>query len=120
MSPGDAARLARTYNPWDYPAAIRDLLLTPVREAGVSPPIRCSAPLVDAVFMAHGSGILIPLANYTAEPIPALALTVEVPRAVARVESARLGRLAFQQPSPRAVEFSLPLESSDFLKLLFR
>jgi hypothetical protein len=110
--------LARSSNPWAYPAEIRDLLLTPVREAGVTPPIRCSAPLVDAVYMTHDKGILVPLANYANRPIDRLALTVLATQPVARVESARLGPLAFTQRG-QAVELSLPLDNNDFVKLYY-
>ena len=70
--------------------------------------------------MPHGQGIVIPLANYTAESIAQLTLKVEVPRPVAQAESAVLGKLAFKQSSPRSVELSLPLENNDFVKLRFK
>ncbi|MCX7007621.1 MAG: beta-galactosidase trimerization domain-containing protein [Kiritimatiellaeota bacterium] len=120
VSADDAALLARSYNPWAYPTALRDCLLTPVREAGVNVPIQCSAPLVDAVYMTHEQGVLVPLANYSNRPIASLALKVTVPRRIAKVESARLGLLAFRQPTPQVVELSLPLENNDFVKLYFK
>jgi hypothetical protein len=115
----EAPLLERTANPWRFPAAIRELILTPVRSGGVTAPIECSAPLVDAVYMPHERGILIPLANYTAESIGRLSLKVEVPRRVIRAESVLRGRVAFTEISPRTVEFALPLENNDFVKLLF-
>jgi hypothetical protein len=66
--------------PWEFPATIRELLLQPVREAGVTPPIRCSAPLVDAGYLVGEAGVVIPLANWTLVPIPALTLEVAVAR----------------------------------------
>ena len=69
--------------------------------------------------MPHGTGILIPLANYTAEPIANLTLTVTVPRAIARAESATHGAIPFKQTSPQTVELSLPLDNNDFVKLKF-
>ena len=69
--------------------------------------------------MPHGTGILIPLANYTAEPIANLTLTVTVPRAIARVESATHGAIPFKQTSPQTVKLSLPLDNNDFVKLKF-
>ena len=115
----EAALLERTANPWKFPADLREFILAPVRSAGVAKPIVCSAPLVDAVFMPLEKGILIPLANYTAEPIPALKLTVNVPRAISRAESATQGALPFKQTSPRTVELTLPLGNNDFVKLFF-
>ena len=116
----EAVLLERTANPWQFPAAIRELILTPARAAKIAPPITCSAPLVDAVFMPHETGILIPLANYTAKPIARLALKVNVPRPVARVESAVRGNIPFRQDSPQTVELTLPLENNDFVKLHFK
>lgn len=109
--------MERAANPWKFPAGLRDFILTPVRSANVVRPITCSTPLVDAVFMPHKTGILIPLANYTAEPISALKLTVKVPRAIRRAESVMHGPVQFTQSSPQSVEFSLPLENNDFVKL---
>jgi hypothetical protein len=116
----EAALLERTANPWKFPADVREFILTPVRFAGVASPITCSVPLVDAVFMPHEKGILIPLANYTAEPIGTLKLTVSVPRNIARAESARHGNIVFKQTSAQTVELSLPLENNDFVKLYFK
>ncbi len=115
----DAELMERTANPWKFPAAVRDFILTPVRRAGVVKPITCSAPLVDAVFMPQEKGILIPLANYTAEPIADLKLNVAVPRAIVRAESAVRGAIPFKQTSPQTVELSLPLDNNDFVRLKF-
>ncbi len=116
----EAPLLERTYNPWKYPADLRELLLAPAHAAKIAPPITCDTPLVDAVFMPHERGILIPLANYTAEPIQRLTLKANVPRPIARVESARHGAITFTQLSPQTVELSLPLENNDFINLHFR
>jgi hypothetical protein len=116
----EAPLLERTSNPWEFPTAARDLILTPARAAQLTPPLTCSVPLVDAVFMTHEKGILIPLANYTAEPIAQLTLKVIVPRAVASAESATHGNIPFSQTSPQTVELSLPLENNDFVKLYFQ
>jgi hypothetical protein len=117
---GEAALLERSANPWEFPAAIRDFLLTPVHAAGVLGPIECNHPLIDAVLMTHDKGLLIPLANYTNQPVPKLSLRIAVPKPVARAESAIHGALEFRQPTPQRVELTLPLESNDFVKLYFQ
>ena len=91
-----------------------------MRAAGITTPIACDVPLVDAVFMVCEKGALIPLANHTLQPIERLALTVTVPRPIARAESARHGVIEFQQNDPHTVKLSLPLEINDFVKLYFR
>lgn len=120
LPPDTAAMLERSANPWDFPAATREFILTPVREAGVPRPIECGTPLVDAVLMAHDQGLLIPLANYTNRPLANLTLRVVTPRPVARAESAVRGTIDFTQPAPQRVEVSLPLENNDFVKLYFK
>ena len=116
----EAALLDRSYNPWKFPADVRDLMLTPVRDAKLAPPIRCNQALVDAVYLPHDKGILIPLANYTIEPIAKLTLQVDVQRPVAKAESAVLGAIDFRQNAPRIVELSLPLDNNDFVILRFQ
>ena len=98
---------------------ILSLLLAPVRAAGCHAPIACSTPLVDAVYMTAQQGILIPLANYTNQAIDRLALRVQVPRPIARIESARRGDVPFQQTTPSTVEFTISLETNDFVKLTY-
>jgi hypothetical protein len=115
-----ATLLERSANPWEFPAPIRDLLLTPVRDAGITRPIECHTPLVDAVWMKHDRGLLIPLANYTNKPIAKLSLRITTPRPITRAESAIRGPLEFHSASDGAVDLSLPLESNDFVKLYFQ
>ncbi len=113
----DAKLVDRSYNPWKFPADLRDLILTPT--AKITRPILCDHALVDAVFMPHEKGIVIPLANYTLEPIQKLTLTINVPRTIAKAESATHGEIPFKQTSPTSIELSLPLNNNDFVKLLF-
>jgi hypothetical protein len=119
LSLDEAAALERSANPWAYPADVRQLLLTPVRESGAVLPLRCDAALVDAVYMTHEKGVLIPLANYTNRPIERLRLNVTVPRRIRRVESVVRGAIPFDQSTPQTVTFSLPLDNNDFVKLYF-
>jgi hypothetical protein len=110
--------LARSANPWAFPAGVRDLILRPVRSAGVVPPVTCSVPVVDAVYMTCDRGAVVPLANYTLRPVEALTLTVRPGRPVVRVESARRGPLPFTAAGG-AVTVTLPLEATDFVKLYY-
>ena len=118
--------LERSYNPWEFPADVRDVLLRPVRSAGVTPPpssatTRSSTPSPWTPAPACWS----PLANYTLRPIPKLSLTVRAPRPVTRVLSSRLGPLEFRtvgssgDGSRNQVEVTLPLEATDFLQFQY-
>ncbi len=115
----DARLLERSYNPWRFPAEIRDLILAPTRTARITTPVQCSHALVDVVFMPHEKGILIPLSNYTLAPIANLKLTVTVTRPIVAAESATRGAIQFEQTSPTTVTLSLPLENNDFVTLRF-
>lgn len=110
--------LARSYNPWKYPEQIRNLLVLPVKNAGVEMSISCSIPLVDAVMMECDRGILIPLANYTLQPIKNVELTVKTKKPVKSIESAHIGKIPFTQKGGY-IKFSLPLKETDFIKLLY-
>lgn len=105
----------RSYNPWEFPADVRDLILGPAQT--VSRSVECSHALVDAVFMPSEKGIVIPLANYTLEPISKLTLNIATPKKIARIVSAVHGKLDFQQDDK--VHVSLPLENNDFVMLSF-
>ncbi|MBL9133579.1 MAG: hypothetical protein JNG86_20380, partial [Verrucomicrobiaceae bacterium] len=106
--------IERSYNPWDFPAKVRDLILAPT--AFISRPIECSHALVDAVFMPSEKGIVIPLANYTLEPIDKLELKITTPKKIAQIESAVRGKVPFQQKDGVLI-LTLPLENNDFVML---
>ncbi len=113
-------RLERSYNPWEYSAEVRDLILRPVREAGVSPPLTCEVPLVDAVVLDTERGLVIPLANFTLEPRDRVSFTLRTDREIARIESVRHGELAVEKEEDGLVGFALPLAASDYVKVYFQ
>jgi len=111
--------LDRSYNPWEYPAAVREFILTPVRAAGLEPPLTCSVPLVDAVAMTCEQGAVIPLANYTLEPIAKVDFTLRPDRPVERIETVCRGRVHFDRKGDR-IAFSIPLDCTDFVKIYYK
>lgn len=113
----DQEILNRSDNPWQFPAGTRELLLVPVRDARPRLPIECDTPLVDAVLMESSVGAVIPLANYTLQPLPRIKLRVNLSRPVSRVESVHRGELKFTRRDPNLIEFELPLDSTDFVTL---
>lgn len=115
----DTELLRRSASPWQYPAAIRNVIVGPALQAKADRPVLCSVPLVDAVFMESAKGIVVPLANYTLQPVKELTLSVETEKRIRRVESVHHGKLEFTQKSGR-VHFSLPLVETDFVKLYAR
>jgi hypothetical protein len=114
------ARLApgeKSYNPWQYPGAVRDFIVQPVRAAKINPPIRCSVPLVDAVYMTAPQGVLVPLANYTLQPIKNMTLDIAVDKPVREVRSVYQGVLPFQKTGDKSIRVTLPLDCTDFLTI---
>ena len=109
-------RLDRSRNPWQFPSDVRNVILTPVRAAKVTPPLTCSVPLIDAVPMHCARGVVIPLANYTLAPIEKVDFTLRTDSPVERIETIYQGRIEFEQTGT-GVAFSLPLACTDYVKI---
>lgn len=115
---GDADLLRRSWAPWQYPAPLRALIVAPALQARAAQPVKCSLPLIDAVCMETGRGIVVPLSNYTLQPVKKLTVSVEAAGKVRRVEAVRAGKLPFTQAAGR-VTFALPLAETDIVKLYY-
>lgn len=113
----DRELLERSYNPWQYPAGIRERLLTPIREAGLRAPLTCDTPLIDAVPLPCEQGVLVALANYTLRPLDRVTLQLQTDRPVTRIESVRRGALRFEQPAPGQARWTMPLDANDFVQV---
>lgn len=111
----DRDLLERSHNPWQYPAGIRDRLLTPVKAANVSQVITCDTPLVDAVALPCSQGTLIALSNHTLKPLDRVALELKTSQPVTQVESVRHGPLTFAVDEAGVTGMSVPLDASDFV-----
>ncbi len=114
----DTDLVRRSWCPWQYPAGIRNAIVGPAFQAKAAIPVRCNVPLVDVVCMEAEKGLVVPLANYTLQPIKQLTLSVETGSPIRRVESVHHGSLGFEQKAGFAT-FSLPLVETDFVKLYY-
>lgn len=110
--------IGRSYNPWAYPAGIRNILIAPVEDAAVKLPLKCSEPLVDAVLMESSRGLVVPLSNYTLQPLDKVTLDISVSRKVSHVKSVHKGSLNFSAKDS-AISFSLPLQETDIVLVYF-
>ena len=63
---------------------------------------------------------MIPLANHTLQPIASLKLGVRVSGAVKDVVSVHHGKLEHKVEAPNQISFSLPLDSTDFVKIAMK
>ncbi len=74
---------------------------------------------VDVVLMRHAGGLVVPVANYTIEPMTKLDLRLRTGHRVESVSSATHCKMNFGQISPGQITLSLPLENNDFLDLRY-
>lgn len=113
----------KSYNPWDYPAAIREVITQPVDQAVAAKtlelPISCNVPLVDAVYMICDQGVLVPLANYTLNPIKEMTLEIAIDKPVKEVRSVHQGKLKVTQINAKRIRVTLPLECTDFVSVVY-
>ncbi len=109
-------RLQRSYNPWEFSADVRELVLAPVRRAGVEPPLQCSVPLIDAVLLDGPQSSVIPLANYTLAPLKRVEFRLTATRPIERIESVHQGAIEFRTKG-NTVRFSLPLGATDYVSI---
>lgn len=105
----------KSYNPWQYPGDVREHILQPVRSAKIALPVLCSVPLVDAVYMTSGNDIIIPLANYTLQPIKEMSLDIAVKGPVNEVRTVYQGALKYEKLDANTIRVRLPLDCTDFV-----
>ncbi len=115
ISPADREFLDRSHNPWQFSAAIRERILTPIRAVKLTPSLICDTPLIDAVELRCEHGILIALSNHTLRPLDRIELRLKTDKPVTRVESVRLGPIPFERLDGGLIRFALPLAASDFV-----
>ena len=112
MDRGDFAH----FLPTAFSPEIRALFDLPLRLAGVTKPVECSEPLVDASILESDRGIVIPLANFSGRPIKRIRVTLRDVGEPRRIYTTERGDL---RPQRRAdgivVEF--PIRLTDFLVL---
>ena len=108
---------SKSDNPWEYPADAREALLAPARAAKLNSPIVCDVPLVDAVYMTAPGGIVIPLANYTLQPIKTMTLEIAVEKMPREVRSVHAGVLKFEKIGAKKIRVKLPLDCTDYLTI---
>ncbi len=101
--------------PFRYPAALRDFIVAPALSAHVSRPAAASQPEVVDAFLEGKDGWAVPLANVSGSPIEKLDVVLSPGRPTAGVFSSRRGKLVARALPGKALQVSLPLESTDIL-----
>ncbi len=81
-------------------------------------PVQSSTPLVETTLMEGKVGWVVPLANYSGQPITTLRLAINIgDRKFGKVYSSRQGELKVEQTkdSPGRIVVTLPLDSTDMI-----
>ncbi len=115
IAPEVGELIERSHNPWQFPTAIRERILSPVRDMKLTASLTCDTLLVDAVELRCEQGILVALSNHTLKPLPEVELTLRTDQPVVRVDSVRHGAIRFAVSEPGMIRFALPLDASDFV-----
>lgn len=111
-------------NPNKYPVGWRKLITLPVREAGVTSPVRINRELVE-VSVLHsksGSGMVVTLTDWSkfaTDPAENVELRITVSKPVRAVESATRGKVPFSTEG-NVIVVNLPLADVDMLKVYFQ
>jgi hypothetical protein len=102
--------------PTQFDRNAQQLILSPVRAAGLKSALRFSEQLIDGTVIESPAGCAIPLANYSGKPVRRLTITIAGCGIVRSVESARRGKLSFRN-ADGPVSITLPLEDADLIVL---
>jgi len=96
--------------------SLRELVLKPVRVAGVSPPVQVNVPYVETPVLESPEGDAITLLNWTGRDLPSVKLTVRVPFHITKALSVTHGKISLHREGD-VVTFSLPLGAADIVEL---
>jgi len=102
--------------PVGFSETLREMILHPVRTAGVAPPVQPDRALVEAPLLLSPKGAAVTLLNWTGESLPQVTVAAHLPFAAQSVESVKRGKLPFQRTT-QGVSFTLPLDAADIVLL---
>jgi hypothetical protein len=100
--------------PSGFSPVIRNWIVSPAQEAGVSPPVHASVAMVETPVLVSPAGAAVTLLNWNNESIRRLILELRLNFRVHSVRSVRVGPLPFQTTST-GIRVSLPLGAADIL-----
>jgi len=100
--------------PSGFSAVIRNWIVSPALEAGVSPPVHASVAMVETPVLVSPAGAAVTLLNWNNEPIPKLILDLRLNFRVHAVRSVKVGPLPFK-PTSTGIHVSLSLGAADIL-----
>lgn len=96
----------------------RKLITDFILSCNIQRPIWCSVDCIQADLLESNLGLGIVLSNYSGSPQKQITVNVDARKAINSVRSAQIGELKFEQnPVSKVVQFSLPLDTFDFVVL---
>ena len=96
--------------------ALRKLVVTPVRRAGVTPPVHVNTAYVETPMLVSSAGAAVTLLNWTGHDLASVGVTVRTSFRITRAESVTRGRIKVHRQGD-LVTFSLPLGAADIVTL---
>ncbi len=102
--------------PVGFSEPLRQWIAYPIRQAGITPPVRVNRPLVETPLLLSDKGAAVTLLNWTGAPLAELELTLRLPFRPQRLWTAS-GVPVQQQPTPAGLLVRLPLAHADILLL---
>jgi MYXO-CTERM domain-containing protein len=106
------------YNPMRFSTALRDGIVKPVKDAGITRDVFTDGLLVSGGVITHENTTLIPLANYNVRAQKNLTVTVTgMPDGVMTVTSDRQGPLSFEQDGDRVTIALTTIDIVDMLSI---
>lgn len=105
--------------PEGYSAAVRALIIDPLKGIDGLRPVETDMPLIETPFLISDAGIAVTLLNWTNKPIEKLTVTIRTPYAKAKAESVTHGALALEKGAARG-EFvvTIPLDAADIITVV--
>lgn len=102
--------------PVGFSEPLRQWIAYPIRQAGLTPPVRANRPLVETPLLLSDKGAAVTLLNWTGAPIAELELTLALPFRPQRLWTAS-GAPVQQHHTPAGLVVRLPLAQADILLL---
>ena len=102
------------FRPTSFADPVRDLILLPVRQAGVAPVASCDPVYVEAVLWEHGDERLLILNNHSGEPLGNMKVTIPGLASATGIRSQQGNQLKLTRTGDD-LQIELPIRLFDFI-----
>jgi hypothetical protein len=102
--------------PVGWSMTLRRMITDPVREAGVTPPVRVDTPMIETPSLVSEAGMAVTLLNWSGARVEKLCVSVVMPGKASSVESVKQGKVPFEKVEG-GIQLTMPLGSADVLMI---